>query len=64
MALGGGTFLVQNKVIPGSYINFVSAARASAVLSDRGTATIPLEFDWCVDGEVFAVENSEFQKAE
>lgn len=62
MALGGGTFLVQNKVLPGAYINFVSAARASAVLSDRGIATIPLEFDWCVDGEVFAVENSEFQK--
>ncbi len=24
MALGGGTFLVQNKVLPGAYINFVS----------------------------------------
>jgi len=42
MALGGGTFLVQNKVLPGSYINFISAARASAVLSDRGVATMPL----------------------
>ena len=28
--LGGGTFLVQNKVLPGSYINFVSVSRASA----------------------------------
>ena len=24
MAFGGGTFLVQNKTLPGSYINFVS----------------------------------------
>ena len=24
MALGGGTFTNQNKVLPGSYINFVS----------------------------------------
>lgn len=62
MALGGGTFLVQNKVLPGSYINFISAARASAVLSDRGVATMPLELDWGPDEEVFAVENSEFQK--
>ena len=62
MALGGGTFLVQNKVLPGSYINFISAARASAVLSDRGVATMPLELDWGPDEEVFAVENSELQK--
>ena len=62
MALGGGTFLVQNKVLPGSYINFISAARASAVLSDRGVATMPLELDWGPDEVVFAVENSEFQK--
>ena len=38
MALGGGTFLTQNKVIPGSYINFISAARASATLSDRAVS--------------------------
>lgn len=30
MALGGGTFLVQNKVLPGAYINFISVAQASA----------------------------------
>ena len=62
MALGGGTWLVQNKILPGSYINFVSAARASATLSERGTATIPVELDWGPDGEIFAVTNGEFQK--
>ena len=62
MALGGGSFLVQNKVLPGSYINFVSAARASATLSDRGTATMPLELDWGVEGEIFEVTNEDFQK--
>ena len=62
MALGGGTWLVQNKILPGSYINFVSAARASATLSERGTATIPIELDWGPDGEIFAVTNGEFQK--
>lgn len=45
MALGGGTFLTQNKVLAGAYINFISAAKASANLSDRGYATMPLELD-------------------
>ena len=62
MALGGGTFLTQNKVLPGAYINFVSAANASAQLSDRGIATMPLELDWGVEGQVFEVTNGDFQK--
>lgn len=62
MALGGGTFLTQNKVLPGAYINFISAARASATLSDRGIATMPLELDWGVEGQVFEVTNADFQK--
>ena len=62
MALGGGTFVTQNKVLPGAYINFVSLAKASATLSDRGFATMPLELDWGVEGEVFEVTNADFQK--
>lgn len=62
MALGGGTFLVQNKVLPGAYINFVSKARASATLSDRGYGALTLDLDWGIDGEVFTVETADFQK--
>lgn len=62
MALGGGTFVTQNKTLPGAYINFVSAAAASAALSDRGIATMPLELDWGKEGEVFEVTNGDFQK--
>jgi len=62
MALGGGTFLVQNKVLPGSYINFVSVAAASATIADRGVATIPLMLDWGKDDEVMTVTNEDFQK--
>lgn len=62
MALGGGTFITQNKVLPGAYINFVSVASASATLSDRGVVTMPLELDWGVDGEIFEVEARDFQK--
>lgn len=62
MALGGGVFLTQNKKIPGTYINFVSANRASANISDRGYAAMPLTLDWGVDEEVFTVEVADFQK--
>ena len=62
MALGGGSFIAQNKELPGAYINFVSAASASATLSDRGIATMPLELDWGKEGEVFEVTNEDFQK--
>lgn len=60
--LGGGTFTVQNKILNGAYINFVSASKASANLSDRGIATMPLELDWGVDGAIFEVTPADFQK--
>ena len=62
MANGGGNFLLMNKVIPGAYINFVSASRASVNMGDRGYATMALELNWGPDDEVFTVENGEFQK--
>ena len=62
MALGGGTFIAQNKKLPGAYINFVSAARASLSLSDRGIATMAVELDWGKDEEVMTITNADFQK--
>lgn len=61
MALGGGSFITQNKVLPGAYINFVSAARASSTLSDRGIVALALELDWGPDEETFTVTQEEFQ---
>lgn len=62
MALGGGSFTTQNKKLPGAYINFVSVAAASAALSERGIATMPLELDWGKEGEIFEVTSEDFQK--
>lgn len=62
MALGGGTFSVQNKELPGVYINFVSKSAASASLSERGIATMPLELDWGPCGSIIEVTNEDFQK--
>lgn len=60
--LGGGTWLTQNKILNGTYINFISAARASVNLSDRGYVALPMELDWGIDGEVFTVTQEDFQK--
>lgn len=62
MALGGGTFITQNKVLPGSYINFISLTKASTTLSDRGVVAMALELDWGVENEVFEVTKADFQK--
>ncbi|MGG0718678.1 phage tail sheath family protein [Robertmurraya massiliosenegalensis] len=62
MALGGGTFTSQNKVLPGAYINFISASRASSSLSDRGVAALALSLDWGVEDEVFAVKGEELER--
>lgn len=60
--LGGGTFTAQNKILPGSYINFVSLNKANAGLSDRGIVTMPLILDWGESDKVVEITNADFQK--
>ncbi|MDO4301256.1 MAG: phage tail sheath C-terminal domain-containing protein [Clostridia bacterium] len=62
MALGGGTFVTQNKILPGSYINFVSTANAGLVFGDRGACAAPLNLDWGSEGEVIEVTVEDFEK--
>lgn len=60
MALGGGTFTNQNKVLPGAYINFVSTAVASAAVGDRGVVALGLDMSW---GDTFyELTAGDFQK--
>lgn len=61
MALGGGTFLVQNKKLPGTYINFVSIPRPFLTFNDRGYAAIAMKMDWGDDG-ITTVEPADLQK--
>lgn len=60
MALGGGTFLVQNKVLPGAYINFVSRPRAMGNLGERGVVCACMEMDWGMEG-MQTVEAADFR---
>jgi hypothetical protein len=62
MALGGGTFVTQNKVLPGSYINFVSTANAGLIFGDRGVCAAPLNLDWGDSDEVIDVTVEDFEK--
>ncbi|HEY4623093.1 MAG TPA: phage tail sheath subtilisin-like domain-containing protein [Solibacillus sp.] len=62
MALGGGFWLTQNKVLPGTYHNFISKPRAFVNLADRGYAALPIVLDWGVDDAVMTVTKEDFQK--
>jgi len=60
--LGGGKFLTQNKILPGTYINFVSASISSVNLGERGYAAMALPLKWGADGKIFVVTGDDFRK--
>lgn len=60
--LGGGKFTVQNKKLPGTYINFISTIKATQNMSERGIAAVALELNWGNDIDVFSVTAEEFSK--
>lgn len=62
MALGGGMWTSQNKLLPGAYINVISAKRAEAATSDRGVSATAYEADWGVSNSVIEVTSDEFER--
>lgn len=56
MALGGGTWTAQNKGLPGTYINFSSAARANASLTAGGVVAVPLTLSWGPENMVLTLK--------
>ena len=61
MAFGGGSFVTQNKILPGVYVNVNQQGKAGSNLSDRSVAALGLELDWGPDKEVFLVDSGEFR---
>lgn len=55
----GGTFLIQNKVRPGAYINFVAVPQSLMNVSDRGIATMALPMSWGPEGEIIDILSSD-----
>lgn len=62
MALGGGNFTLQNKVLPGSYINVVSAASVSSEAQERGYAAMALPLNWGADDKIMTITAEDFMK--
>lgn len=60
MGFGGGTWLTQNKVLPGTYINYISATKYATALSDRGVIAFPTVLSWGKTG-IITIKNSDFQ---
>lgn len=58
--LGGGNFLTQNKVLPGTYINFVSVRRPSNIFGERGYATFAMPLSW--GDELITLSKDELEK--
>lgn len=55
----GGTFLTQNKVRPGAYINFIAKPQSLMNVSDRGIATLALPLSWGPSGKVIDLLSSD-----
>ncbi len=55
----GGTFLVQNKVRPGAYINFVAKPQSLMNVSDRGIASFAVPMSWGPEGEIIDLLSSD-----
>lgn len=55
----GGTWIAQNKVRPGAYINFVSVPKAVGTLGERGTVAIGLPMTWGPRGSIIKVTGDE-----
>ena len=55
----GGTFLVQNKVRPGAYINFVAKPQSLMNVSDRGIATLGLPMSWGPEDKIIDILSSD-----
>lgn len=57
--MAGGTWLSQNKVRPGAYINFKAVPKPSMTVGDRGIIAIPLELSWGASGKLIEVLSSD-----
>lgn len=63
MALGGGFWVTQNKPLPGTYHNFISARRAFVNLTNRGFVAVPIQLNWGPDDGVFTVNAEDLQNS-
>ena len=61
MALGGGIWTKQDKILPGAYTVFSNVKKAAASLSDRGVVALPIILKWGEVGKVQTINREDFQ---
>lgn len=61
MALGGGTYTTQNKILPGTYVNYKTVPTQAILIAERGTVAMLAVMDWGDSGTVREVTAEEFQ---
>lgn len=57
--MAGGTWLSQNKVRAGAYINFKAIPKPTMTVGDRGIVAIPLSLNWGATGKLIEVYSSD-----
>lgn len=60
--MAGGTFLTHNKVLPGTYINFISKSRAMGNMAERGVMAIALKNNWGLENTIVSIKAEDFEK--
>ena len=61
MAYGKGSFTIQDKILPGVYVNVKGEAEVGSPLGSRGKVAVALELDWGNDsGEIIKVTAKQF----
>lgn len=62
MAFGGGSFVTQNKVLPGVYVNIAAGQKESSGIADRGVAALGMELSWGPAGELIYLTEEDFRQ--
>lgn len=55
--MAGGTWIDQNKVRPGVYINYKSSPAALSTMGERGTVAIARQLDWGEKGRFYVIND-------
>lgn len=53
--MAGGTFITQNKVRPGAYVNMIAKAKASSSIANRGVVAVPVSLNWGAEARIIRV---------
>jgi len=57
--MAAGTWMTQNKIRPGVYVNFKSELQVAGALGERGIVSLPLMLSWGEPSQIISIEAGE-----